>query len=320
MRWSVIALGYMAICITAASADAAPGQWAVRTSTDSMTDAVTKTAYVANADGFEFSVYLVPDRGDIVGNAWFNFSLPTASRDTLHPGKVILYRIDKWPPVDVSRQISTGRDFPDIPLIEAAPKWVSFRALLLTSHGAEHTIRQFQRGTTLVVRYFLPTGGYKETTFSLTGARAAIAAALGITANFDEQEESEKDKLFQAKDDLTAARRSATSRCWSAAHPNDTLRCTNFMGDCVRAFGEDTVADIQKKIVCLDSIQPYGPAPNIPTDQGEKNQSLRNECAQPKRQVEDSVASQIRKAAEDADDAELSKALWAEYKKYMDGC
>jgi len=285
-----------------------------------MTDVVTKTAYVSNADGFEFSVYLVPDRGETVGNAWFNFSLPSDSLDTLDPRKVILYRIDKWPPVDVSKQISTGKDFPDIPLIETEPKWVNFRALLLTSRGADHTIRQFQRGRTLVVRYFLFTGGYKETSFSLTGASAAIADALGITANFDEQEEAEKDKLFQAKDELASAKSSARSRCWSAAHPNDTLTCANSMGDCQRAYGEDTIANIQKQIACLQSVQPYGPAPSIATDQAGNDRSSKGECAQPKREVEDSVASQIRQAAEDAEDPELSKALWAEYKKYMDGC
>lgn len=170
MRVPVILLSLL---LTATNSLAA---WQVTTNKDSMTDEIKQSATVINEDGHLLSVYRHPN-----GSVWVNFSLASRSLDQLAPQQPPLFRIDKNVPQKVYQERGHGSQ-----IFAWEPKSVTF----IIWHGKEvegrsETLNQLMQGTSLVFRYYLFTGGYKETTFSLSGAGPAIAEALGIPLNAD---------------------------------------------------------------------------------------------------------------------------------------
>lgn len=151
--------------------------WQVTTIKDSMTDETRRTAVVVNENGHSLSVYRQPS-----GTVWANFSLASKSVDQLTLQKPPVFRIDKNEPNDVVDQkrlqaISAS----GIQAFAWEPKWINFLVWHgEEAHGRSKTLNELMQGTSAVFRYYLFTGGYKETTFSLQGARPAIAEALGI--------------------------------------------------------------------------------------------------------------------------------------------
>src|SRR5690606_32981434 len=105
--------------------------------------------------------------------------------------KGIVYRVDKHAAVELheSRNLrSLG-----IRVYEWEPKWVNFRIWHgRLDEGLSTGLVQIMTGQQLVVRYFLGTGGYKDTEFSLTGSSQAISGALGIPANIDPNTQARK--------------------------------------------------------------------------------------------------------------------------------
>lgn len=151
--------------------------WRVASETDAMTDKVKKSAMVRNEQGHELSVYRGPN-----GAAWVLFSLAQSSFDTLSPGQAPIYRVDKLQAhdLDSSRRLS-GRGL-GLDLYRWEPRWVNFSIW----HGKEDEGRSVQlaelmSGQSVVFRYFVGTGGYKETSFTLVGAATTIAEALDIS-------------------------------------------------------------------------------------------------------------------------------------------
>lgn len=155
--------------------------WKVETKTDSMTDQTKKSAVVVNEQGHSLSIYRHPS-----GAAWANFSLSNWSLDQLSPQKPPVFRIDKNAPHEVADKKRLQEMGVGVQAYAWEPKWVDF----LIWHGKESegrskTLDQLMEGRTIVFRYFLFTGGYKETTFSLDGAGPAIANALEIAVEVD---------------------------------------------------------------------------------------------------------------------------------------
>lgn len=132
-----------------------------------------------NAQGFELSFYRISPAGAV----WANFSLPPDSVDVLG-SQSLMYRIDQLKPVEPD----AGRNsrIPGLSdMVKREPKWVNF----LVWHGKDQpltgTLRDFMEGKSVIFRYYLATGGSKETAFDLRGGKDAIAQAVEVDANPD---------------------------------------------------------------------------------------------------------------------------------------
>ena len=204
--------------------------WTTKTTKDSMTDALKREAVVVNEDGHSLSIYRVPS-----GEVWANFALSNRSGDQLSPRQAPIYRVDKNEPddLDLSRRL-TERKL-GVVLYAWEPKWINFSLW----HGKEEQGRgkkmmSLMSGESVVFRYYLGAGGYKETSFTLIGAGEAIAEALGIPLSPDPEAEA-KARAFNA------AFSAASKACTTGPIPN--LRaCIEKVTSCQKQSGRDTTA------------------------------------------------------------------------------
>jgi hypothetical protein len=161
-------------------------EWNLITITDAITDDEKKTAIIKNDLGHTFSIYRLGPGGTV----WVNFALSEDVFDQIDPENPPIYRIDKKKPYDLaglkniqdmSQKLGLGSQ-----LYLWKPKWVNFQLW----HGKEdegigEAIVNIMEGEIIVFRYYLSGGGYKDTTFELTGAAEAISEAIGISAQID---------------------------------------------------------------------------------------------------------------------------------------
>ena len=145
--------------------------WTVETKTDSMTDENRSVASLRSTEGHKFSVYRTKD-----GQVWGLFALADTGVQTLAPNNPPIFRVDKhdaW-------NIRNAKDLSELmqrlnkdtapPSYVWEPKWVNF--VLWHGNDAESRapiIDQLATGKSIVVRYYLFTGGYKETTLAIKG-------------------------------------------------------------------------------------------------------------------------------------------------------
>lgn len=155
---------------------AAAAGWAVETERDSMTDQVRKSATIRNASGFKLSFYRVAD-----ASVWMLFALPTDSADVLG-SPLPMYRIDKLKPNNMEESKEQSRLLKK-PMFQAEPRWVNERVWHGQGEPTTGILRDFMEGQSVTFRYWLFTGGYKETTFDIRGGKSALADALGVPAN-----------------------------------------------------------------------------------------------------------------------------------------
>jgi len=157
------------------------GLWRLTTETDAMTDKVKRSASTVNSQGHELSIYRGPNDA-----AWVLFSLGKSSFDTLSPKQGPMYRIDKLQPHDLDSVRRMSERGLGLDLYRWEPRWINFSIW----HGKEAEgrsliLKELMSGQSVVFRYYLGTGGYKETSFSLEGAAPVIAEALGISLAAD---------------------------------------------------------------------------------------------------------------------------------------
>ena len=164
--------------------------WVVTKRIDVMTDETIRTATVTNQMGHRFSIYRISTGGP----AWGNFRLSDQVFDQVDWAQPPIYRIDSNDPVNLSRMKTMQEMGLGIQAYAWEPKWVNF----LLWHGKQEEglakdLVHLMEGETLVFRYYLSTGGFKDTSFSLKGSGPAIAEAIGIDANVDHvvQEQTE---------------------------------------------------------------------------------------------------------------------------------
>ena len=154
--------------------------WEVEELADPMSDQISKTAVVSNKLGHTFSIYRIPR-----GSVWGNLTLSEEASDEIDWQKPPIYRIDKHEPKTTSlwNGISDAVKFFGY---GGAPSGFNF----LVWHGdadeglAPDLIRMME-GQEIIFGYFLATGGYSDTSFSLSGAASAISAAIGIPPEID---------------------------------------------------------------------------------------------------------------------------------------
>ncbi len=198
-----------AIFLLALALPATATEWTTTRRVDQMTDKEIRTATVTNDAGHSFSIYRVPS-----GQAWANFSLSDQTLDQISPKGLLMYRIDKHEPVDLAQGAALARY--GVKLHEWEPRWVNF----LFWHGREEQGRgqlvALMEGTTLLIRYRLATGGYKETSFPLSGARQAIAWALQISEAPDYAKEAHNAGVEKALADARATCPRSSVRAYMA--------------------------------------------------------------------------------------------------------
>lgn len=179
-------------------------EWRIIEKKDSMTDELTSSANVVNPEGHSISVFRVPG-----GAAWMSFSLSRQSSDQISAQKAPIYRIDKNPPTDLERDKRAQAMGLKMDFYKWTPKAVSF----LIWHGKESdgravVIKQLMNGSTLVFRYYVSNGEFKEATFDIAGAGPAIARALGISQEVDSVAEA---RIEAYKSEFIAAMQTCTS-------------------------------------------------------------------------------------------------------------
>jgi hypothetical protein len=157
--------------------------WELESKVDSMTDEARSMATIRNGEGHSFSVYRQKD-----GTVWALFSLSSKSAQTLSPKTMPIIRVDKYPPndfmhdADLQALLARLRGTTPTPTYFWEPKWV--HAKLWHGDDAESRatiVDQLGQGKTLLVRYYLFTGGYKETSFAI-GASAPFYRALTLVS------------------------------------------------------------------------------------------------------------------------------------------
>lgn len=171
---------FTALVLMAAPATS-KAQWSVERRIDAMTDDTTLEGTVVNEQGHTLKVYRIP-RGSAV---WLTFRLAESALDLLDGPKGFMLRVDSFP---------ANRLEPN-PLVErltgkamyaAEPKWA--QAIIWhgkANEGLSPLLVQLMTGSRLLVRYFLPSGGYKEAAFTLDGGAAtAIGRSLEIPSRY----------------------------------------------------------------------------------------------------------------------------------------
>ena len=169
--------------------------WTLDERIDAMTDEVKKTAVVVNDLGHTFSIYRVSEDGAV----WGNFALSDGTFDQVDWGKPPIYRVDQNAPTNLARMKETQEMGLGIHAYAWEPKWVNF----LIWHGKEkegisNDLVQLMEGQKVVFRYYLSTGGYKDTAFSLNGAASTISAAIGISPEIDHSAQQKNKEFRQA--------------------------------------------------------------------------------------------------------------------------
>lgn len=195
--------------------------WKVDESVDAMTDNVKKVAYVTNESGYKFSIYRL-DNGAAV---WGNFSVANNFVDLIDWEKPPIFRVDKNKPVNLARKKRIQEL--GFEAYEWQPKWVNF----VLWHGKESDglssdLITIMNGHNIVFRFYLSTGGYKETTFSLDGANSAISKAIDFEMN-NSDIESTLNKQKEMKPVFT----NAIGKCRSLSN-SEFKACMKLLSQC----------------------------------------------------------------------------------------
>jgi len=168
--------------------------WKVDEHIDAMTDEVKKTAIVKNELGHTFSIYRISKGGAV----WGNFALSDKIFDQVDWEKPPIYRVDKNEPKNLARMKRMQEMDLGIQAYEWEPKWVNF----LIWHGKEdegvaNNLVQIMEGQKIVFRYYLSTGGYKDTSFSLKRAASSISSAIEISSTIDHSAQQKNEAFKQ---------------------------------------------------------------------------------------------------------------------------
>lgn len=205
------------------------GEWRVRNEIDSMTDRERKVAIAQNDTGHSLSIYRMPD--DAV---WVNFSLPKSSGEVLATNKWLMYRVDKETPRNLDDERRLQRLVGELQKrVVPEPKWLNFMIWDgKVEVGRSEGLIEFMDGESVTFRYYLFTGGFMETTFSLTGASPAIADALGLTGEL-------KSGSLQRVEAVKSAMKVARKSCESNAVRVDFSVCFEKVKACAAQANEN---------------------------------------------------------------------------------
>lgn len=193
--------------------------WQVKEETDLMTDRIRKIAYITNDSGHTISIYRISKNESV----WMNFNLSSSTFDQISSLQPPMFRIDQNEPHDLSRQKRSNESSYNqkhgIQDYIWEPKWVNF----LIWHGKEEeglstSLVQIMEGQSIVFRYYLSTGGYKDTRFTLQGAASTIAETIGINERINHEKQQSANKFnteLVAQTEKCTANMSTFSACFA---------------------------------------------------------------------------------------------------------
>jgi len=156
-------------------------EWLVSIETDPMTDEETRIVGITNAEGHTFGLIQSFERKSLVINGIF--SLSKESPDQLTQKKASIYRIDKYKAFNVNKLKKLQKILPkamEVTFYRWTPTSELFRVYSSDSKKLEeklddkNTLVQMLTGEKILFRYFLKSGGFKDTEFTLDGANKAI--------------------------------------------------------------------------------------------------------------------------------------------------
>lgn len=211
----------LVVMLTTQAANSA--EWRLQTEVDSMTDHERKVAIIRNDTGHSLSVYRMPD-----GTVWVNFGLPKSNVEVLSSTQWPIYRVDKLTPRDLDTERRLQRLVRDLSSSTTLkPKWINFMVWSgKIDAGRSEELIELSDGTAVTFRYFLFTGGYSETTFSLQGAAPVIAEAIDISAHL-------KSGDLQRIEAMSSAIKAAKKTCEANAVREDFSVCNERVNSCV---------------------------------------------------------------------------------------
>ncbi|MFA4994991.1 MAG: hypothetical protein WC521_06790 [Bdellovibrionales bacterium] len=142
-----------------------------------MTDEVKSVAMTLNADGYELAIQRASN-----GSVWLTFALPDGLAEKISREVAPMYRIDSQEAVNLQGDQELTEEGLGVVLYIWNPKW--FTCILWHGSDAEgitekNSLWKLFGGVKIVVRYYLSGGDYKETEFSLNGAKTVIQDAIG---------------------------------------------------------------------------------------------------------------------------------------------
>jgi hypothetical protein len=198
-----------------------------------------------------------------------NFRIPPSDAAQLDGKKLIVYRVDDYLPETPQTQTEENRFLePAVHrhIIDAQPKWVDWLVGLPPPLGSDlqrRRLRQLSGGQRLIVRFYLFTGGSRDTEFTLVGAPEALADVAGVPMTFDRAEE-QKDKERQKREPvIMAAGENASARCYAnpsvdTAEGESRRQCLAQRKRCVEKYGDHPPDPISPEatelIACLDAV------------------------------------------------------------------
>ncbi len=155
-------------------------EWEIKREVDSMADEEEISAVLFNDEGYMLRLYTLDS-----GEFFCTFSLPANSLDVLSNTQAPMYRVDKNEPCDLNLKVKWQEMVGEKTLYQQEPKWCNF-ILSIKLDKIEDIfggLEEFAKGERIVFRYWLFTGGYKETSFIISGAGKVISEVLKARIN-----------------------------------------------------------------------------------------------------------------------------------------
>lgn len=165
----------LATALVTISGAALAGNWEIRTTTDSMTDQVSREAFVTSPGGDKFTIIRRSD-----GSVWGYIKLAGINQFSVNDR--LMLRVDKNRPVEFNEDFEklTKKLGRPIEAWEWNPSLIGF----LMWHGKIDEgcglVKQLFEGATMVVRYHPNQSTIRDITFPLTGNKKAISDAVGV--------------------------------------------------------------------------------------------------------------------------------------------
>ena len=140
-------------------------QWEVMSHTDTDSGYQTRIATIENDGGYKLEIYR--DVNDVIR---IRFNIRN-SYELLANKQCPTYQVDK-------RQLS-NRSINDAPCL-AQPRWAEYVIGYITDRSVLSLhLHNLMNGNVIYFRFLMGNGNYAETSFSLSGSKAILNAALG---------------------------------------------------------------------------------------------------------------------------------------------
>ncbi len=153
--------------------------WSVVEKTDAMTDEVTRIASVTNDIGDSFSLSRIEPGGAV----WAVFLLASQNPDCLSSEHLPMLRVDKHKAHDLNELVTQEAAWATLGLPKKLYICEPTQFSYLLWHGADEEgihkqLGEILCGETLLLRYWLESGQYKETAFAISGGEEIIRQAI----------------------------------------------------------------------------------------------------------------------------------------------